>query len=220
MNCELLPPVLILKMTQYTHQNRKYHGSYNNSKQQHHHQQSAPRTCPSDILLLACAGICIVVFFSCLLMIIRIHPPIDESDLLTTTSLLIDEFVSSLPEFSAAWQAALTSLPYSTHSLATLTALINARNPEYCKEILKLAHSALQSGLAECNFTTVKILLRYYSCLAICGAISSAELIKLLETFMSVIHEPGVKQERSDAYVFAVLAAFPWVRSIMHSNSV
>ncbi len=43
------------------------------------------------------------------------------------------------------------------------------------------------------------------------NVITSAQLIALFDLLLRVVDEPGVTQERMDAFVFVVMAAIPWV---------
>lgn len=79
---------------------------------------------------------------------------------------------------------------------------------------MKSAHAAIQASLEASNFRSVKILVRFYCELLNANVILPSTLIALFDTLLSVKLELNVKQERSDAYIFCVMAGFPWVTHI------
>lgn len=54
--------------------------------------------------------------------------------------------------------------------------------------------------------------LRYIAELVNANVILPAQLIGLFDVLLTVLDEPGLRIERSDAFVYLVLATIPWVR--------
>ncbi|KAJ3019710.1 Nuclear cap-binding protein subunit 1 [Thoreauomyces humboldtii] len=127
--------------------------------------------------------------------------------------------ISTNPEpVLKAFRSCASQVPHKGPIYGTLAGVLNAGNPEFGALLLTTMHEALQSALAVHDFRTVKILVRYLAELFNANTLAGAQLVQLYDTLLSVLDEPGVTVERSDAYVYAVLASVPWAGEQLHAR--
>ena len=134
-------------------------------------------------------------------------------------SQLQKEFQDDREGFVNAWKTCLPQVPFKITLFATLTGLLNARSPEMGKVIVEAAVQTLNKALDECHFRSAKLLVRYLADLANCRVIHPTQLVGLFDTLLSVTLEPNVKQERSDTFVFIVMAALPWASVVLRDHA-
>ncbi|KAI8927873.1 armadillo-type protein [Entophlyctis helioformis] len=129
------------------------------------------------------------------------------------------EFLVNKDLFLEAFRICLTQLPTKSGVFATLTGLLNVRNAEIAKAIVDHATSILNQALQQSHLRTVKLVFRFFAECVSANVILPLQLMDLLDTLLSVTLEPDVRQERSDAFVFIVLATLPWAAAQLRERA-
>ncbi|KAJ3150102.1 Nuclear cap-binding protein subunit 1 [Geranomyces michiganensis] len=137
----------------------------------------------------------------------------------TAASKFISEY-QTYPELAKkALEACIPQMPHKARLYALFSGIVNAQSSEIGALFIEVTHQLMQKALESNDFRTVKIMLRYLGELVTIGMVRAAHLVAAYNTLLSVVHEPGVRVERSDAFVYAVLAAVPWSASVLNAEA-
>ncbi|TPX62408.1 hypothetical protein PhCBS80983_g00437 [Powellomyces hirtus] len=119
--------------------------------------------------------------------------------------------VDAYPEIvKKALKACISQMPHKVCLYGILSGLVNAQSSAAGAVFIEVAHDTIQDALKLNNFRTVKIMLRYLAELVNVNMIPPAQLITVYDLLLSVLNEPAVRLERTDAFVYALLASIPW----------
>ncbi|KAL5482194.1 hypothetical protein EMCRGX_G022489 [Ephydatia muelleri] len=136
-----------------------------------------------------------------------------ESSLETLAALIQEEIVNYKEKILKTICNCVGTLCYKTTIYSTLVGIINARKYDFGEEVVDMIVEDLKSALNVQDFEKAKNLVRFLADLVNSKVVVAGSLLSLFEAFITVTFEPGENspQLRSDWYVYAVLAALPWV---------
>ncbi|KAJ3185170.1 Nuclear cap-binding protein subunit 1 [Geranomyces variabilis] len=137
----------------------------------------------------------------------------------TAASKFISEHQSYPALVKKALEACIPQMPHKASLYALFSGVVNAQSSEIGAIFIEVAHQTTQKALETNDFRTVKIMLRYLAELVTVGMVRATHIIAAYNTLLSVVHEPGVRVERSDAFVYAVLASVPWAAGILNTEA-
>lgn len=105
----------------------------------------------------------------------------------------------------------ILELPWKVTVYSTLAGLLNAKNSETGEKIVKLMHGVLCKKLAEGQWTSVKILMRFFALLVSTNTISAPTLVSMIDVFIKPVQESdGAVSANNNCYVFVVMSTLLW----------
>ncbi|KYR00264.1 initiation factor eIF-4 gamma middle domain-containing protein [Tieghemostelium lacteum] len=105
----------------------------------------------------------------------------------------------------------ISQLPYKTPIYGTIVGIINAKNAEFGKEVVCRLVDEINSALLKKQFNQLKLLIRFIPELINANVLPITAIFELFETLLSFLNSNSYTQNKSDYYVYLVLATLPWI---------
>ncbi|KAL1917043.1 uncharacterized protein VTP21DRAFT_5241 [Calcarisporiella thermophila] len=131
-----------------------------------------------------------------------------ETDYQKYTSVVLDTL-----------KTCITELPQKTEIYSTLVGLLNAKDPAVGKAITDMACEELQLSLNEGRWRSAKLLMRFLGCLVNVNVILPSTLVALFAELLNAAGDANSSRNRSDFFVFIVLAALPYVGGELNARA-
>ncbi|KAJ1949213.1 Nuclear cap-binding protein subunit 1 [Linderina macrospora] len=108
----------------------------------------------------------------------------------------------------------ILELPWKVTVYATLVGLLNAKNNETGKRVVTMMHSVLTKSLAEGDWASVKVLMRFFTLLVNTNAIAPSTLVGMLDAFLQpALEDAGsgvVVSAKNNCFVYIVMSSLLW----------
>ncbi|KAJ1733279.1 Nuclear cap-binding protein subunit 1 [Coemansia biformis] len=105
-------------------------------------------------------------------------------------------------------------LPWKVTVYATLAGLLNAKNSDTGAKVVTLMHGILRRELAAGDWSSVKVLMRFFALLVGTNTISAATLLAMLDAFLApVASAPPSSQSR--CYVHIAMSTLLWAGRLL-----
>ncbi|KAJ2002348.1 Nuclear cap-binding protein subunit 1 [Coemansia thaxteri] len=105
-------------------------------------------------------------------------------------------------------------LPWKATVYSTLAGLLNAKNSETGAKVISLMHAVLRKSLAQGDWGSVKVLMRFFALLVNTNAISPGSLVSMLDVFLAPVAAldggAAAVSASNNCYVFIVLSTLLW----------
>jgi len=141
-----------------------------------------------------------------------------QSDLESLVKVLLNEYNNNKDTILNTLKVCITEIPTKSGIYATLTSLLNSNSYEFGVEIISTTCDAMEDALKNGKWTTVKLLMRYFAELVNFNTIMPFSYLGMIDTFLGAIHEHNVKLERSDFFVYCILATLPWACEYLNES--